>query len=73
MYARVCAYVYVYVCVCIWLCDRAFMDNVTDKLLVVGRDEGKVRLFDGTYSEVHTHTHTQLIVTACMPFSCLCT
>lgn len=30
--------------------DRAFMDNVTDRLLVL-KGDGLVRLFDGSYSE----------------------
>jgi ATP-binding cassette subfamily F protein uup len=30
--------------------DRAFMDNAVDRLLVLTGD-GKVRLFDGSYSE----------------------
>jgi ATP-binding cassette subfamily F protein uup len=31
--------------------DRAFMDNVTDRLLVL-KGDGYVRLFDGKYNEV---------------------
>ncbi len=31
--------------------DRAFMDNVAERLLVLEGD-GLVRLFDGSYSEV---------------------
>ena len=45
--------------------DRAFMENLADRLFVVSGD-GLVRLYDGLYSEV-SHCHARTFTLSCTP------
>jgi len=45
--------------------DRAFMENLADRLFVVSGD-GLVRLYDGLYSEV-SHCHARTSTLSCTP------
>ena len=49
--------------------DRAFMENLADRLFVVSGD-GLVRLYDGLYSEV-SHCHARTFTLSCTPVSVL--